>query len=214
MEELVQLRRLLKAGPPRAGLVPQSGDPEHPVRWIRPRENKPEEGRFRQFDTHDQARRWWDEYPRPVVEDEAVYLSYLEGDFLPIIGDLRRGKELDRASMEVVRKLDDMVASTRLPEDMVVYRGGVVGDMGVGSEFMDRGFVAVSLNAEVAETFRGFIEGGVLMRIGAAKGTPAMAGDHTETELVLPRNLRFRVVGVSRGVVDLEVVLGEDRNGE
>ena len=29
-----------KAGPPRAGLVPQSGDPEHPVRWIRSREEK------------------------------------------------------------------------------------------------------------------------------------------------------------------------------
>ena len=25
-----------KAGPPRPGLVPQSGDPQHPYRWIRP----------------------------------------------------------------------------------------------------------------------------------------------------------------------------------
>ncbi len=41
VEALVQLRELLKAGPPRQGLVPQSGDPEHPVRWIRPREEKP-----------------------------------------------------------------------------------------------------------------------------------------------------------------------------
>ena len=34
---LVGLGRLTKAIPPRAGLVPQSGDPEHPVRWIRPK---------------------------------------------------------------------------------------------------------------------------------------------------------------------------------
>jgi len=27
---------LAKQGPPRPGLVPKSGDPEHPVRWIRP----------------------------------------------------------------------------------------------------------------------------------------------------------------------------------
>ncbi len=30
------------AGPPREGLVPQSGDPEHPVRWVRPKESKVE----------------------------------------------------------------------------------------------------------------------------------------------------------------------------
>ena len=29
-----------KQGPPRPGLVPQSGDPERPVRWIRPREEQ------------------------------------------------------------------------------------------------------------------------------------------------------------------------------
>jgi hypothetical protein len=36
-----------KAGPPRPGLVPQSGDPEHPVRWVRPEEydDEPEEER-------------------------------------------------------------------------------------------------------------------------------------------------------------------------
>ncbi len=31
-----KLRELTKAGPPRPGLVPQSGDPEHPKRWVRP----------------------------------------------------------------------------------------------------------------------------------------------------------------------------------
>ncbi len=32
-----------KAAPPREGLVPQSGDPEHPVRWIRPKDGKGKE---------------------------------------------------------------------------------------------------------------------------------------------------------------------------
>ena len=31
----VLARRVLKAGPPRSGLVPQSGDPQHPDRWVR-----------------------------------------------------------------------------------------------------------------------------------------------------------------------------------
>ena len=30
------LEKLIKVGPPRPGLVPQSGDPEHPGRWVRP----------------------------------------------------------------------------------------------------------------------------------------------------------------------------------
>lgn len=43
-EELVGEKEdglLVKAGPPSPGLVPQSGDPEHPIRWIRPKETKP-----------------------------------------------------------------------------------------------------------------------------------------------------------------------------
>ncbi len=38
------LEKLIKVGPPRPGLVPQSGDPEHPGRWVRPEDAQGSEG--------------------------------------------------------------------------------------------------------------------------------------------------------------------------
>ncbi len=35
---LAEIGKLVKAGPPRPGLVPQSGNPEHPGRWVKPSE--------------------------------------------------------------------------------------------------------------------------------------------------------------------------------
>ena len=35
---MAQLDAIMKAGPPREGLVPQSGDPEHSGRWIKPKD--------------------------------------------------------------------------------------------------------------------------------------------------------------------------------
>lgn len=37
--DLAVLPRVTKQGPPRLGLVPQSGDPQHPYRWVRPKED-------------------------------------------------------------------------------------------------------------------------------------------------------------------------------
>lgn len=39
LKSIHKLEKLMKAGPPPPGLVPQSGDPEHPIRWIRPKED-------------------------------------------------------------------------------------------------------------------------------------------------------------------------------
>ena len=38
---LDQIGQLIKQGPSRPGLVPQSGDPAHPGRWVRPDAEKP-----------------------------------------------------------------------------------------------------------------------------------------------------------------------------
>ncbi len=36
---IVGVTEMVKAGPPREGLVPQSGDPEHPGKWVKPSES-------------------------------------------------------------------------------------------------------------------------------------------------------------------------------
>lgn len=138
------------------------------------------------------------------------------GGFGPINGDLRRGadrfgdgslKMLDDYLLPQVRSLDEAIASSPAPRDMVVYRGinggphdGKVdlSTLKVGDFFVDHGFVSTSADPEIGSEFsKGFNQGdGVELVITVPVGQPAAPVPSEfgrEREFLLPRGSRFRV---------------------
>ena len=115
-----------------------------------------------------------------------------------------------------MRALDKAMAESRLPSDVVVWRGGSSSDIGlppgdaVGFEWTDAGYVGTSATRQVSESF--LAGDPVLMRTLVPQGTPAIGiSGGGEAEVLLGRGLRFRVVGESRTpaglrVLDVEVV--------
>jgi hypothetical protein len=104
--------------------------------------------------------------------------------------------------------MDSAVAKEILPQETKAYRGitlrgfsGAPQDL-MGTVIANNGFTSVTMNPYVAKSFatrRGFIvemdlpEGQPALHIGSGSRTT------TELELVLPRNMRFKVVGVNEG---------------
>ncbi len=136
-----------------------------------------------------------------------------------------RGKEFDeplqRAMDEEgnILKLDEEIHSSKLKDDLVLYRGigkEDIQELEVGSTWHDPGFLSTTLAEGTAKKhIKKHTDGGYLMVIYAPKGTPAIApvlatspskfrnvesekvGQLlSEKELLLPRGSDLEVVGV------------------
>jgi hypothetical protein len=122
---------------------------------------------------------------------------------------LREGTHVDGR----VEQMDKAFARSQLSSDVIVWRGGRGFEFGdratwpadlTGREWTDKAFVSTSPDQIKAEPFA---RDGVLMRVLAPAGTPAVhlrAPNRIETpesEILLNRGLTFRVVG-DGGVVD------------
>jgi ADP-ribose pyrophosphatase len=134
---------------------------------------------------------------------------------------LRGGKVGEETAAEI-ETLDAVMAGSPLTDDAVIYRGlrfgpDVFGDAWSGDltgvEFSDEAFVSTARTLHQAEQVsrHGFAPDSapkdpVVMRILAPRGTGAV--EASDTELVLDRGLRFRVVadrGLSNGARRLDV---------
>lgn len=100
-----------------------------------------------------------------------------------------------------IKAIDKAMAESRLPSDVLVWRGVRPADIGlpddaVGYEWVDLGYVGTSARREVAA---GSFAQGATLRILAPKGTPSIGiSGGGEAELLLGRGLRFRVVAERR----------------
>lgn len=108
-----------------------------------------------------------------------------------------------------IAKLDTAIAKNSMPTDTTVYRGissQRFAGVKAGAVFTDKGFVATGLGVEVAKKFASQAgyehhDGGALIRIHVPAGHPALAVKGTmlgESEILLPRNSKFRVTSVTQ----------------
>lgn len=120
---------------------------------------------------------------------------------------------LDPVLLEHIDGLTDFVNRSSLRQEVVAYRGvsltddmrSVLGDLSVGSEFVEPGFSSWSLNRHVAMSFA---DGGpvdsAMFRVRVPEGSRAIYMGNTdefeEFELLLQRGARYRIVAIEERV--------------
>lgn len=147
-----------------------------------------------------------------------AFEKYSGAGYEAIVNALRKGGP--GKFVKTVEALDAALERTSVPEDVTVFRGVRAGklaeDIAVGSIIQDDAYVSTSLNRAVGEKFAHH----TLMEIRVPKGSKGAAfdaifegGNRGENELMLPRNSRFRVTGVTnrsgKRVVTMELVHAE-----
>lgn len=144
-----------------------------------------------------------------LTETQKAYINSVDSThFSGITGTLRRQGTLTGNQQEFVRNVDDAISffGETLPEDTIFYRGGGIGTSEswiTGDQFVDKSFLFVSGNPGVAAEFS---QGAPIYEIIAPKGTKYIYGNYSQyTEKILPRNLKYEVVGRRKGVVNVWV---------
>lgn len=157
-----------------------------------------------------------------LTEDQYRGLSaYISEDYQPINHVLRGGSDADLAANwpDVTREnIDDWVAGvdsameqSRLPQEAAVYRGlnatRIFGDAFeqdmTGLEWQEDAYASTSTDARVSRQFAGRGHGATMMNVLVPQGVGAveLSDESYESELLLERGLRFRVVA-DRGFGD------------
>ncbi len=113
-----KLRELIKAGPPRPGLVPQSGDPEHPGRWVRPEDNEPSEAKVRRGElwrtSKDDLFAHVNTNKIPLVGPQIKYQAPNKQDLIDSILAWEVGQSGETMKMHVTRALGTLVKGLEL----------------------------------------------------------------------------------------------------
>jgi HK97 family phage portal protein len=175
---------------------------------------------------NDHAGAWANRLPDRV---KTALRNYKSVDYTKINAFLRgkaKGEhvEEDPVVSTSITELDQSFQNMQAPEDLTGYRGvrdwpafhkGIInGEIGVGGEFEDPAYSSVSLNKRIAKDFATGREG-VLIHVRIPKGTaislPA-AGEtgrinDGESELILPRGTRFRIVAILSDPRDIPQII-------
>jgi len=129
---------------------------------------------------------------------------------------------------DFIKRIDKAFQSSRLQADSLVFRGinGVdvfgadLKDLKVGFEWTEKGFVSTSSQESVVKRkFLNALNRGdkpVMMKIKVPKGAPVMnmdavAGAIKESEVMIARGMRYRIVSVRGNVVEVELVPAVDK---
>jgi hypothetical protein len=155
-------------------------------------------------------------------KDIAALKAYAADEYKLINGCLRGDTPCDARILAMIASIDRAIAASGLPSDRILYRG-VGGDaartirtsgIGIGSTFSDAAFMSTSTDPLAAGMFTPPPPGGLMLRIRASAGTPAldMAAYSlypNEREFLLPRNCLLRVLGYKSRAseLDTEVVI-------
>lgn len=180
------------------------------------------------------------DWPPSRVRQVTEALRAYRGSGYREINDALRSARVDRAEGRIrdyIRRIDQAMDASRLPADVVVWRGVTNPTKVFGPDWNDTSVVGLTWNEasyasssadeRVARTFSGVGSGSVVIRLLVPRGTPAVRlSDHgpdhrnpggisEEAEALLHRGLTFRVVadhGYDGGVrrIDVEVI-GHDR---
>lgn len=121
--------------------------------------------------------------------------------------DLFNGRGVMR---QIVKGVDDAIATSAAPRDMLVYRG-VRGERSIkqmsalkaGDTFVDPGFGSTTASGETGAGFsKSHLGKGVVLEIEVPKGHPALPFANSanqsapESEILLPRGTRYSVIAV------------------
>lgn len=136
------------------------------------------------------------------------YLRKTPAGFDQTVPKASRELSNDQTIGETVKQIDAAMAKSKIPEDVLVYRG-VVGDMPrLGQKVRDPAYQSTSLDEKVAEGFAG--ANGYKLEIEVPAGQHAvyvsgvMGG--AEAEILLPRGTTLQVVKITGRVVRVRVV--------
>ncbi len=157
MDKVKELQKFLTAkGPPRPGLVPQSGNPEHPGRWVRPSEggsSKPVSSSTQQasvndsLDTAVHRRPDIDEWSaEELAEDLVDYFDKFEDAdpkaLIPLVEQwqAKRPKVSESEKTPVARALKEVARQFGKPTDLTVRMRGKKLDI-VNRAHQDRGVI-------------------------------------------------------------------------
>lgn len=167
----------------------------------------------RKLDTLDDWRAWFGEttgLPRPSEQQWDAITSYVGNNHGDINAALRRGRMPTRGVVDDrdlaanVRDMDSMLASARLPEDVVVYRGlskegraQVERAAESGREMRSLGYTSVTVDRGYASRWQGDDLDVMEVRLPAgARAIPAGGFSPfgaSEGELIVARNSSWRV---------------------
>jgi len=156
--------------------------------------------------TPEEAAAWGKGHFRKIIDsltaDERESLeAYGQGTFIGINGSLRNGHK--GGFDGDIKSLDSVMAKSKTPESVVVYRGvkaEVLDGLAEGDVFRDPGYLSTSLRPEVAKFFREENMDGMTLAIKVPAGSHGIyldAGardDHDQAEFVLPRKSRLKIV--------------------
>jgi predicted membrane GTPase involved in stress response len=122
------------------------------------------------------------------LEDfEIADLTKYQGDvYHPLNRALRGLESVTVADLVMAKKIDNAIARTAIPRDMIVYRGfrrNVVNEREPGDTFTDNGFSSCTLSETVARERFAF-SGGAIFQFVARKGTHAIRHLRTLATLI------------------------------
>jgi len=186
-----------KQQPPRPGLVPQSGDWQHPYRWVRPKKEISSNKR-KTFVFNNSDRSGIQAYLNaPDVNDILRNPDRLEDS------DFYSPREIQVLKRQIAY-LDNLFQ--RIPpleEDLILYRG-IRGDVFpmlkqyIGKKFVDRGFISTSRNKKTARDFAD--KTSMVLEIIVPRGSKGIDIDkygkdlgYNDQEIILNRNTVFQI---------------------
>lgn len=115
---------------------------------------------------------------------------------------------------DIVSKIDSCMSKYELKDNITTYRGTYkkyYENLKVGNEFNLEMYTSTSLNENIAKTFAEDKENAIMLEIKVPKKTKCLyIGNNSayefEAELLLARNLKYKVVNISEDRIVLEVI--------
>lgn len=146
-------------------------------------------------------------------EREAMY-DYSMGGYQDVNDYLNNKFEGYENTKEIIEKIDCSMNKYKLEEDVVTYRGtnaNHYSNYKEGDTFSEKMYYSTSLNKNIASTFADDKNNSIIAEVRVPKGTKCIyVGDNTnyefEAELLLSRDLSYRVVEKSDSNIVLEVI--------
>ena len=149
-------------------------------------------------------------------EKEAMY-EYALGGYQDV-NDYLNGKfEGYENTQDMIEKIDSSMNKYNLEENVVTYRGtngDYYNNYSVGDIIKEKMYYSTSLSYGIAKTFEDDCSNPIMAEIHVPKGTKSIyIGDNTdydfEAELLLSRNLSYKVIKKDKDNFVLEVLYGK-----
>lgn len=147
------------------------------------------------------------------VEEERDVLKYYTDDGYVVINDSLKSENMTDEIENMVLNLDNAVEKFELPEDIIVYRGTTIDnykDVKVGRIIEPKYYYSTAFLEYIAQDFADQRNKPVMLEIKVPKGTKSLyIGSNSsvcdESELLLSRHLKYRVLKIESGRLFLEV---------